>query len=69
MHNRYNDEPACSTSVIMPIMSEWTCYLFGNKPGGDGLVWCPEKGCVPNFLARYFMAIFLGCHWVREKKQ
>ena len=47
-------------------LSQWTCYMFGNKPNGNGLVYQPAKGNVPNIFIRYMMKICFGCTWVRE---
>lgn len=52
-----------------PEYSEWTCYLFGHRPGpGEGLVWHPVKGRVPNAWVRFFMRICFDCYWTRPKK-
>lgn len=48
--------------------SEWKCYLFGNHPGGVGMVYVPRKGDVPNWLVRWMMKVCLGCTWVKDKK-
>lgn len=47
-------------------VSNWKCYLFGNKPGGPGMIYTPEEGQVPNCFVRYFMKIFLGCTWIKD---
>ena len=26
-----------------PEMSDWDCYMFGNRPGGSGLIYTPKK--------------------------
>ncbi len=45
--------------------SEWSCYMFGNTPGGYGLVYTPEKGKVPNRFVRWMMKICFACTWVK----
>jgi hypothetical protein len=45
--------------------SDWTCYLFGNKPGGAGIVYSPTKDKVPNVFVRWMMKLCLGCTWVK----
>ena len=47
--------------------SNWKCYLFGNRPGGNGFVYTPPEGQVPNRFVRFMMRICLGCLWVKEK--
>jgi hypothetical protein len=47
--------------------SEWSCYLFGNRPGGYGLIYTPKKDCEPNWFVRWMMKICFDCTWVREK--
>jgi hypothetical protein len=47
--------------------SDWKCYLFGNKPEGQGLIYSPAKGQVPNWFVRWMMKICLDCTWVKEK--
>ncbi len=49
-----------------PAMSEWQCYLFGNKPGDLGIVWRPEKGKEPNWFWRKMQYLILGNLWVRD---
>ena len=51
-----------------PKLSNWTCYLFGNKPGGIGIVYQPAEGHVPNWFVRWMMKLCLGCTWVKEPK-
>lgn len=46
--------------------SEWRCYLFGNTPNGNGIVYTPAKGKEPNFVVRWLMKIMLACTWVKE---
>jgi hypothetical protein len=49
--------------------SGWTCYLFGNRPGGMGLVYKPSKGSVPNWFVRWMMRVTLDYLWVKEEKK
>ena len=52
----------------LPEWSNWTCYLFGNKPGhASGFIWRPFKRDVPNIFVRFMMKICFGCTWIREK--
>jgi hypothetical protein len=53
--------------IILPESSGWKCYLFGSSPGGNGILWEPNEGCVPNFMVRWFMRICLGCTWVKPE--
>ena len=55
-------------SLAPHMQSEWTCYLFGSKPGARSFVWIPEEGSVPNFFVRWMMRVCLGCSWVKDKK-
>lgn len=52
--------------TIIPEPSNWKCYMFGNKPGGIGMIYIPAKGQVPNFFIRWMMKVCLGCTWVKE---
>lgn len=49
-----------------PELSPWKCYMFGNKPGGSGLMYQPQKGCEPNRFVRWMMRICFACTWVKE---
>ena len=49
-----------------PEMSEWQCYLFGNRPGGAGIAWRPYKGKEPNWFWRKMQYLILGNLWVRD---
>jgi hypothetical protein len=51
-----------------PPLSDWVCYLFGNKPGGSGLAYRPAVGQVPNWFVRWMMKICFSCTWVYEGK-
>jgi hypothetical protein len=46
--------------------SDWKCYMFGNRPGDDGLIYIPAKGQVPNRFVRFMMKICFNCLWVKE---
>lgn len=48
--------------------SGWRCYMYGNRPGGVGMVYRPAKGCVPNWIARLMMRVLLDCLWVKDKE-
>lgn len=54
------------SSLRVPERSDWSCYLFGNKPGGMGIVYVPAKDQVPNWFVRWMMKICLGCTWVKK---
>jgi len=48
--------------------SKWHCYLFGTDPMiGDGFIYNPAIGEVPNVFIRCMMKICLGCTWVKRK--
>ena len=49
-----------------PESSKWTCYLFGNRPGGMGMTYTPQKGQVPNRFVRFMMRICFDCYWVKK---
>ena len=50
--------------------SEWACYMFGTRPGDrNGFVYLPTKENVPNWFVRLMMKIFLGCTWVKERRE
>jgi hypothetical protein len=46
---------------------DWQCYLFGNRPGGAGMVYQPSKGRVPNLFVRWMMRVCFDCLWVKGK--
>lgn len=50
-----------------PERSEWQCYMFGNRPGGTGMAYRPNRGQEPNWLARWFMRVCFDCMWVKDK--
>jgi len=53
--------------LLTPEQSEWTCYMFGNKPGGMGIIYRPAKGQEPNWFVRWMMKICFACTWVKDK--
>jgi hypothetical protein len=54
--------------IPTPVMSVWQCYMFGNKPGGIGIIYTPRKGDEPNWFVRWMMKICFDCTWVKVKK-
>lgn len=50
-----------------PKLSNWKCYLFGNRPGKNGIMYVPSEGRVPNRFVRFMMRICFDCMWVEEK--
>jgi hypothetical protein len=50
-----------------PKYSNWKCYLFGNRPGGNGIMYVPSEGRVPNRFVRWMMYLCFDCVWVKEK--
>ena len=52
--------------IDIPKHSEWSCYMFGNKPGGIGMIYKPSKENVPNAFVRYMMKICFDCTWIKE---
>lgn len=52
--------------ISEPELSGWVCYLFGNKPGKDGLVWKPYKGNSPCWFWREMQWLCFGNLWKRE---
>ena len=52
-----------------PELSNWECYLFGNRPGKSGMVYRPIKGNEPNWFARWMMHICFDCLWVKDKNK
>ena len=59
--------PMTQTAFNLPKQSNYTCYMFGNRPGGMGMVYTPAEGQVPNRFVRFMMRICLGCTWVKDK--
>ena len=56
------------TINFQPECSDWTCYMFGNRPDGKGIIYYPAKGQVPNRFVRFMMRICFDCLWVKEVK-
>jgi len=52
----------------LPERSEWSCYLFGNRPGGVGMIYRPSKGQEPSWFVRWMMRVCFDCLWVKEKE-
>jgi hypothetical protein len=61
------DDKSYTCSIKQPKQSNYTCYMFGNRPGGMGMVYTPAEGQVPNRFVRFMMRICLGCTWVKNK--
>ena len=47
--------------------SNYRCYLFGNRPGGMGMVYTPAEGQVPNRFVRFMMRICFDSVWVKDR--
>lgn len=62
-----NVQPIKPTFLTQWEESGWTCYLFGNRPGGMGMIYKPAKGSVPNAFVRLMMRVCLGCLWVKTE--
>ena len=60
------DDKSQTCSIKQPKQSNYTCYMFGNRPGGMGMVYTPVEGQVPNRFVRFMMRICLGCTWVKK---
>jgi hypothetical protein len=56
------------TFQLSPEQSEWQCYLWGNRPGGVGIIYRPVKGKEPNWFVRLMMLVCFDCLWVKDKK-
>jgi len=54
------------TILNFPKQSNWSCYMFGNRPGGSGLCYKPAEGRVPNRFVRFMMYLCFDCVWVKE---
>lgn len=64
-----NAVPTGSYEILkLPEYSDWQCYMFGNRPGGAGLIYRPAKNQVPNFFVRAMMRLCFDCLWVKDKK-
>jgi hypothetical protein len=54
--------------LIQPAKSsKWRCYMFGNRPGGTGIVYHPAEGRVPNRFVRWMMRLCFDCVWQHEE--
>jgi hypothetical protein len=54
--------------IQQPKHSNWTCYMFGNRPGANyGITYTPAEGRVPNRFVRWMMRICFDCLWVENK--
>jgi len=51
----------------LPKQSNWKCYLFGNRPGKNGIMYVPSEGQVPHRFVRFMMLICFDCYWVENK--
>lgn len=54
--------------ISLPERSDWTCYMFGNRPGMGGMVYMPAKGREPSRFVRWMMRICFDCLWVKESR-
>lgn len=54
--------------IKTPELSDWQCYLFGNRPGKAGMIYRPAKGNEPNFFVRWMMKVCFDCLWVKDNK-
>lgn len=50
----------------LPKPSNYTCYMFGNRPGGSGIAYIPAEGQVPNRFVRWMMYLCFDCLWVKK---
>jgi hypothetical protein len=59
-------EPIMLTGPILitPKYSNWKCHMFGSSPGGNGMVYYPSEGNVPNRFVRWMMKVCFACTWV-----
>ena len=46
--------------------SGWKCYMFGNRPDGNGMIYYPAEGQVPNRFVRFMMKVCFDYLWVKE---
>ncbi len=54
--------------IQQPKHSNWTCYMFGNRPDVNcGITYTPVEGRVPNRFVRFMMRICFDCLWVEKK--
>ena len=61
-----NPELYLMTTFNLPKQSNYTCYLFGNRPGGSGIAYTPSEGQVPNRFVRFMMYLCFDCKWVKD---
>ena len=55
--------------VETPKHSNWTCYMFGNRPDvNTGIAYIPQEGRVPNRFVRFMMRICFDSVWIKEDK-
>jgi hypothetical protein len=60
--------PTDSIKINVPKQSNWTCYMFGNRPNANyGIAYTPAEGRVPNRFVRWMMRICFDCMWVEAK--
>lgn len=55
-----------SYAINLSKPSNYTCYMFGNRPGGGGIIYTPSEGQVPNWFVRWMMRICFDCLWVKK---
>ena len=58
--------PISTGYINIPKPSNYTCYMFGNRPGGMGMVYTPAEGQVPNRFVRFMMYLCFDCRWVKN---
>lgn len=61
------DYTSYSINLNLPKPSNWSCYMFGNRPGGSGMMYKPAEGQVPNRFVRFMMRICFDCVWVKNE--
>ena len=59
-------QPQGNLYILNPKQSNWSCYMFGNRPGGSGIIYTPQEGRVPNRFVRFMMSICFDCKWVKN---
>ena len=62
--NKWNTYDVMSVKVQKE--SGWKCYLFGNRPGGNGIIYVPPEERVPNRFVRFMMRICFDCLWIKD---
>lgn len=60
-------EASKCTLLVTPSTSDWSCYMFGNTPSGNGMVLMPAEGNVPNWFVRWMMKACFACTWVKAE--